>query len=208
MDDTMTTQLSSPQVIEEPLVDTQDGTLRALPHALLAAFLAIEFALISGFWYGMIGLGKIDWSRFSGFLIAPKASDITQYLVGYLASSINGTIFGLAFLYLIRPLIPIPSTRIGNFVSGQIMGVVLSVIALAWWTPANFPQFNPGVFSSNLGVKIIIGTFVWHAVYFLQLTCFSDAFGKHQWKARGISLKSIGLKSRTIPDTHAGEPLG
>jgi hypothetical protein len=156
----------------------------------------------------MVGLGKIDWSRFSGFLIAPKESDITQYLVGYLASSINGTIFGLAFLYLIRPLIPIPSTRIGNLVSGQIMGVVLSVIALAWWTPANFPQFNPGVFSSNLGVKIIIGTFVWHAVYFLQLTCFSDAFGKHQWKARGISLKSIGLKNRTTSETRAGEPLG
>ena len=64
-----------------------------------------------------------------------------------------------------------------------------------WWTPANFPEFHPGVFSSNLGVKIIIGTFVWHAVYFLQLTCFSDAFGKHQWKAKGISLKSIGLRN-------------
>ena len=188
------TQLSTHQVIEEPLVDTQDGTLRALPHALLASFIAIEFALISGFWYGMIGLGKIDWSRFSGFLIAPKAADVTQYLLGYLASSINGTIFGLAFLYLIRPVIPLPSTRIGNFAAGQIMGVVLSVIALAWWTPANFPEFHPGVFSSNLGVKIIIGTFVWHAVYFLQLTFFSDAFGKHQWKAKGISLKNLGFK--------------
>jgi hypothetical protein len=185
----MTAELTSQEVLNEPLIDSQDGTPRALPHAVLAAFIAIEFALISGFWYGMVDLGKIDWSRFSGYLIAPKAADVTQYLIGYLASSINGTIFGLAFLYLIRPLIPVPSTRIGNFIAGQITGVCLSVIALAWWTPANFPDFHPGAFSSNLGAKIIIGTFVWHAVYFLQLTSFSDAFGRHQWKAKGFSLR-------------------
>ena len=102
------TQLSDPLelMVEAPAADTQDGTSHPLPHAVLASFFGIQFALISGFWYGMVGLGKIDWSRFSGFLIAPKAGDTTQYLLGYLACSINGTIFGLAFLYLIRPLIP------------------------------------------------------------------------------------------------------
>lgn len=183
------TALIEPTTATAPAEDSQDGTRHALAHAVLASFVAIEFALISGFWYGMVNLGKIDWSRFSGFLIAPKAGDTTQYLVGYLASSINGTIFGLAFLYLIRPLIPVASSRIGNLVAGQIMGVVLSVIALVWWTPANFPEFHPGAFSANLGAKIIIGTFVWHAVYFLQLTSFIDAFGKHQWKAKPLSLR-------------------
>jgi hypothetical protein len=173
---------------EQRVADSQDGSRHALPHALLASFVAIQFALISGFWYQMIGLGQIDWSRFSGHLIAPHAGDVTSYLLGYLASSINGTIFGLAFLYLIRPLLPIPSTRIGNFVAGQLAGIGLSVIAAGWWTPANFPDFHPGVFSTNLGAKIVIGTFVWHAAYFLQLTSFSDAFGTHQWRARRLGL--------------------
>lgn len=186
-------QLSDPLPVmaKAPAADTQDGTSHPLPHAVLASFIGIQFALISGFWYGMIGLGKIDWSRFSGFLIAPKAGDTTQYLLGYLACSINGTIFGLVFLFLIRPLVPFLPSRLGNFLAGQGMGVVLSVVALAWWTPANFPEFHPGTFSSHLGSKIIIGTFVWHAVYFLQLTSFSDAFGPHQWKARGIGLKAL-----------------
>jgi len=118
-----------------------------------------------------------------------KASDTTQYLLGYLASSINGTIFGLVFLYLIRPLIPLGHNRIGNLFAGQIVGLGLSVVALAWWTPANFPEFHPGAFSHNLGSKIIIGTFVWHAVYFLQLTSFSDVLGRHPWRARAISVR-------------------
>src|SRR3954453_21358015 len=168
--------------------DSQDGSRSPLPHAVLSAFVAIQFALISGFWYGMIGLGKIDWSRFSGFLVAPKASDTTQYLLGYLASSINGTIFGLVFLYLIRPLIPLDANRIGNLIAGQVVGVGLSIIALAWWTPANFPEFHPGTFSHNLGSKIVIGTFLWHAAYFFQLTSFSDIIGRHPWRARAISI--------------------
>ena len=86
--------------------DSQDGSRHPLGHAMLSAFIAIQFALVSGFWYQMVGLGKIDWARFSGYLIAPKAADVTQYLLGYLASSVNGFIFGLVFVYLIRPLIP------------------------------------------------------------------------------------------------------
>jgi len=169
--------------------DSQDGSRQPLGHAMLSAFIAIQFALISGFWYQMIGLGKIDWSRFSGYLIAPKAADVTQYLLGYLASSVNGFIFGLVFVYLIRPLIPLPSNRIANFFAGQAMGVVLSVIALAWWTPANFPAFNPGAFSTNLGYKIVVGTFVWHAAYFLNLTSFLDVLGPHPWQTRRIGLR-------------------
>ncbi|MFH0178766.1 hypothetical protein ACIA6D_43710 [Streptomyces cacaoi] len=151
---------------------------------MLAAFAAIQFALISGFWYRMIGLEKIDWSRFSGFLIAPQADDVTKYLLGYVASSINGLVFGLAYAYLIRPLIPLPSTRFGNFIAGQVIGVGMSVVALLWWTPANFPEFHPGFFSHALGVKIIIGTFVWHSALFLQLTSFLDALGTRPWTVR------------------------
>lgn len=165
-------------------ISTPDGSTSPIGHAMLAAFIAIQFALISGFWYAMIGLDKVDWSRFSGFLIAPEAGDVTRYLLGYAASSINGFIFGLAYAFLIRPLLPLPSTRLGNFIAGQMVGVGMSVVALAWWTPLNFPEFQPGFFSHGLGIKLIIGTFVWHAAYFLQLTSFLDALGNRAWSVR------------------------
>ncbi|MFE7841917.1 hypothetical protein ACFU53_39440 [Streptomyces sp. NPDC057474] len=165
-----------------------DGSTRPVAHAALAAFAAIQFALISGFWYGMIGLDKVDWSRFGGHLIAPEASDVTRYLLGYMASSINGFIFGLAYAFLIRPLLPFSSTRLGNFIAGQLVGVGLSVVALVWWTPGNFPEFHPGFFSHALGWKIIVGTFVWHGAFFLQLTSFLDALGTRPWSVPRVGL--------------------
>ncbi|MEU1517573.1 hypothetical protein ABZ490_36450 [Streptomyces sp. NPDC005811] len=172
---------TSPRSADQTLAVSADGTPRPVAHAMLAAFAASQFALISGFWYGMIGLSKIDWSRFSGHLIAPEASDVTRYLLGYLATSINGFVFGLAYAFLIRPLLPLPSTRLGNFITGQLVGVGMSVVGLLWWTPGNFPDFHPGFFSHGLGMDIIIGTFVWHGAFFLQLTSFLDALGNRPW---------------------------
>ncbi|MER5436226.1 hypothetical protein [Streptomyces sp. NPDC002588] len=165
---------------------TADGSSRPVAHAMLAAFAAIQFALISGFWYRMIGLQKIDWSRFNGFLIAPQAGDVTKYVLGYVACSINGFIFGLAYAYLVRPLLPLPSTRFGNFIAGQAVGVGMSVVALLWFTPMNFPEFHPGFFSQGFGWKLIVGTFVFHGAFFLQLTSFLDALGSRPWSVRLI----------------------
>lgn len=166
------------------LADTADGSPRPVAHAMLAAFAAIQFALISGFWYRMIGLEKIDWSRFNGFLIAPQAGDVTKYVLGYAACSINGFIFGLAYAYLVRPLLPLPSTRFGNFIAGQVVGAGMSVVALLWFTPMNFPELHPGFFSQGFGWKLIVGTFVFHGAYFLQLTSFLDALGSKPWSVR------------------------
>jgi hypothetical protein len=161
--------------------DSQDGSRYPLPHAMLASFISIQFALISGFWFHMIGLVKIDWPRFNGHLIAPAAPDVIQYLLGYLASSVNGFIFGLVFIYLIRPLIPVRAARVNNFLVGQAVGLVLSIVTCVWWIPGNFPEFHVGFFSGNLGSKIIIGTFIWHVAFFINLTSFTDAFGKRPW---------------------------
>jgi hypothetical protein len=177
-------QRASSATAEAALPDSPDGTTRSLPHAMLAAFIAIEFALISGFWYKMIGLQQIDWSRFNGFLIAPQAGDVSKYLLGYLACSVNGFIFGMAYAYLVRPLLPLPTTRFGNFIGAQAFGVGMSVVALLWFTPLNFPAFHPGFFSTGFGWKLIVGTFVFHGAFFLQLTSFLDAFGKKPWSPR------------------------
>ena len=168
----------------EPLMDTADGTTRPVAHAMLAAFAAVQFAAISGFWYRMIGLEKIDWSRFNGFLIAPHATDLQKFLLGYGAVSINGFIFALAYAYLVRPLLPLPSTRFGNFIAGQVVGVGMSVVALLWFTPLNFPEFHPGFFSQGFGWKLMVGTFVYHGAFFLQLTSFLDVLGRKPWSVR------------------------
>jgi hypothetical protein len=175
----------------EALLDSPDGTTRPVAHAMLAAFAAIEFALISGFWYRMLGLQPIDWSRFNGYLIAPQAGDVPRYLLGYLACSVNGFIFGLAYAYLIRPLLPLPVTRFGNFIAAQAVGVGMSVVALLWFTPLNFPDFHPGFFSTGFGWKLIIGTFVFHGAFFLQLSSFLDALGSKPWSPRLLFSKTL-----------------
>lgn len=175
---------------EAALPDTMDGSTRPVAHAMLAAFAAIQFALISGFWYRMIGLEKIDWSRFNGFLIAPQAGDVTKYVLGYVACSINGFIFGLAYAYLVRPLLPLPSTRFANFIAGQVVGVGMSVLALLWFTPMNFPEWHPGFFSQGFGWKLVVGTFVFHGAFFLQLTSFLDALGSKPWSVQPFLRRS------------------
>ncbi len=150
-----------------------------LATAMIASFVAIEVAMITGAWYGMVGLDKIDWARFNGLLLIPEGSDLAQLTFGWFIVSVNGFIFGLIFVYLIRPVLPFPLTPWGNFAAGQLVGAVMSTLALLWWTPGNFPQFDPGFFSNNLGWKVHAGTYLWHAVFFFHLTSFYDPKPAH-----------------------------
>jgi hypothetical protein len=46
---------------------------------------------------------------------------------------------------------------------------LLAVLSALLWVPRNFPEFQPGFFTNNLGWKTVIGIFIWHAVYGLHL---------------------------------------
>lgn len=149
-----------------------------LVAALVAAVVSTHMATVTGYWYRMIGFVNgqgyvtLDWPAFNGFLIMPKASPWEQWVSGFLLHSLTGICFGLIYAYLIHPRLPLPNTMWGNMGKALIWGGILAVISALWWTPANFPEFNPGFLALNLGWKTTVGIFIWHVVYGVHLGAF------------------------------------
>ena len=153
---------------------------RRLAYALLAAFVATHIATVSGYWYKIIGIPTLGWPQFNGILLlvhpcGPKGCGATatqQFWAGTFYHLLTGVCFGLIFVYLIHPLIPIANTFVGNIAKGLIWGGVLATLSALLWVPRDFPEFNPGRFSQNLhpgGWQIVLGIYIWHAVYGLHL---------------------------------------
>ena len=152
-------------------------TKRRLAYALLAAFVATHIATVSGYWYKIIGIPTLGWPQFNGILLlvhpcGPQGCGATatqQFWAGTFYHDLTGICFGLIFVFLIHPLIPIGNTFYGNIVKGLLWGGVLATASALLWVPRNFPEFHPGFFTNNLGWKTVLGIYVWHAVYGLHL---------------------------------------
>lgn len=150
-----------------------------LVAALVAAVVSTHMATVTGYWYQMIGFvadGKnfftLDWPAFNGLLIRPQGSAWEQWVSGFLFHDLTGICFGLIFVYLIHPRLPLKNTMWGNLGKALIWGGFLAVLSALWWVPANFPAFNPGFLSLNLGWRTTVGIFIWHAVYGIHLGAF------------------------------------
>jgi hypothetical protein len=146
---------------------------RRLAYALLAAFVATHIATVSGYWYKIIGIPVLGWPQFNGILLmghtGSSANGNEQFWAGTIYHLLTGICFGLIFVFLIHPLIPIGNTFYGNIVKGLLWGGVLATASALLWVPRNFPEFHPGFFTNNLGWKTVLGIYVWHAVYGLHL---------------------------------------
>jgi hypothetical protein len=151
-----------------------------LAYGLLAAFVATHLATVSGYWYKIIGIPTLGWPQFNGILLlvhpcGPNgcgASATQQFWAGSVYHFLTGICYGLIFVFLIHPLLPIRNTLIGNIGKALIWGIVLATLSALLWVPRNFPEFHPGVFSHNLGWKTVLGIYVWHLVYGLNLGAF------------------------------------
>ena len=148
-------------------------TKRRLAYALLAAFVATHIATVSGYWYKIIGIPVLGWPQFNGILLmghtGSSADGAQQFWAGAVFHLMTGICFGLIYVFLIHPLIPIANTFYGNIAKGLIWGGVLATSSALLWVPRNFPEFHPGFFTNNLGWKTVLGIYVWHAVYGLHL---------------------------------------
>ena len=152
-------------------------TKRRLAFALLAAFVATHMATVSGYWYKIIGIPTLGWPQFNGILLlvhpcGPNGCGATatqQFWAGTFYHDLTGICFGLIFVFLIHPLIPIRNTFYGNITKGLLCGGVLATASALLWVPRNFPEFDPGFFTNNLGWRTVLGIYVWHAVYGLHL---------------------------------------
>lgn len=151
-----------------------------LVAALVAAVVSTHMATVTGYWYQMIGFKNgegfvtLDWPAFNGLLIRPQATlfGAEQFVAGALFHTLTGICFGLIYAFLIHPRLPLPNTMWGNLGKALIWGEFLALVSALWWVPANFPAFNPGFLSLNLGVKTTVGIFIWHAVYGVHLGAF------------------------------------
>jgi hypothetical protein len=147
-----------------------------LAFALLAAFVATHIATVSGYWYKIIGIPVLGWPQFNGILLMGHPGSSTdgaeQFWAGTVYHLLTGICFGLIFVFLIHPLLPIRNTVVGNVVKALIWGLVLATLSALLWVPRNFPEFDPGFFTNNLGWRTVLGIYIWHLVYGLHLGAF------------------------------------
>jgi hypothetical protein len=144
-----------------------------IAFGLLAAFVATHIATVSGVWYRIIGLPDLSWPAFNGILLLThqgvEASGTEQFWAGSVYHFLTGICYGLIFVFLVHPLLPIRNTFAGNIAKALIWAGVLATLSALLWVPRNFPEFDPGVFTNNLGWKTVLGIYIWHAVYGLNL---------------------------------------
>ena len=78
--------------------------------AVVCGFIATHVATITGFWYEIIHLPQVDWNRFNGqYLVGDGgASDFETFVMGWLFHLFTGLVLTIAFVFLIRKLLPLP----------------------------------------------------------------------------------------------------
>ena len=158
-----------------------------LAFALLASVVATHMATVSGYWYKIIGIPVLGWPQFNGILLLGHTGSSTngneQFWAGTVFHYGTGICYGLIFCFLIHPVLKIANTVVGNLTKALLWAGLLGLLSALLWVPRNFPEFNPGWFSQDLvpgGWQVVLGIFIWHAVYGLHLGLFYNPLPKGQ----------------------------
>jgi len=155
-------------------------TRHRLGVAVLAGIVATHIATVTGFWFHGIGLPDLDWPRFNGYLLFRAAlgddpavvlavSDTTRLVLGWIVHMFTGVVFAVGYMIAIHPNLPWRNTTLGNLGKALVWGAVLATLSALWWSPELFPEFQLGFFSNNLGLKGVLGIYLWHAIWALHL---------------------------------------
>jgi len=144
----------------------------------LAGFIAVQMATIVGYYLRGIGLPQVPWPLFNGALFAPagKFGDPASFFVGQSIHMVDGVIFAILFVILVRSKIPLPNTSAGNIGKGVIYSTVMAVISAGFLVPYCYaPKSGYGFFSFSTpdGWKLPASILIFHLVYgyFLGLLC-------------------------------------
>jgi hypothetical protein len=158
-----------------------------LVAGILATLIATHVATITGFWYEIIHLPQVDWNLFNGWYLLPEASEASyfeKFITGWVFHSFTGLTLGLAFVFLLRPYIPLPYTREGNCLAAVGWGVVLALISMFILVPYLDPyNAHPGFMSLDLkladnegnlrpGWQTPLVILIWHTIWGIQLGSF------------------------------------
>ena len=151
-----------------------------LVTALVAGVVATHIATVTGYWYHGINLPDLGWPNFNGILLlGADASPLAQFWAGTVYHMLTGISFALIYAFVVHPRIPFGHSRGANVAKAIAFGLVLATLSAAWWVPQLFNQvfeFDFGWFSQNLGAflgtgawKAILGIYLWHIVWGLNL---------------------------------------
>jgi hypothetical protein len=158
-----------------------------LVAGVIASFIAMHIATITGFWYEIIHLPPVDWNLFNGWYLLPEFSEASyfeKFITGWVFHSFTGLALGLAFVFLIRRYIPTPYTMLGNLQAAVAFGVVLALISMFIIVPYLDPyNAHPGFLSLDLkladnegnlrpGWQSPLVILIWHLVWGIQLGSF------------------------------------
>ncbi len=178
-------------------------------HRLLSAFVAAavstHLATVTGYWFAGIGLTPLDFNLFNGFLLLPNGTTdfyageslTTLFIIGGVFHYMTGISYGLVYAFLIYPLLPFKATVLGNIGKGLIWGMILAVISAGWWVPILHPAFNLGTFTTN-APSILIGIFVWHAWYGINLGALYSPLPVPETSERPVT-ESAGQTAAAAP---------
>ena len=165
---------------------------RRLTYALLASVVATHIATVSGYWYKIIGIPVLGWPQFNGILLLgggrpygpfAASSPTQQFWAGTVFHYGTGICYGLIFAFLIHPLLKIANTFLGNIAKALLWSGVLATLSALLWVPRDFPEFHTGRFTENLrpgGWQVVLGIYIWHAVYGLHLGAFYNPLRREQ----------------------------
>ena len=154
--------------------------------AVVCGFIATHVATITGFWYEIIHLPAVDWNRFNGqYLVGDGgSSDFETFVMGWLFHLFTGLVLTIAFVFLIRKLLPLPYTIWGNLGAACVWGLILALLSMFIITPYIDPyNAHPGFMSLDLkladnegnlrpGWQTPLVILIWHMIYGIQLGSF------------------------------------
>lgn len=136
----------------------------------IAGLIACQLATIIGYYLRGIGLPQVPWPLFNGALFAP-AGDFgspASFFAGQSIHMVDGVLFAILFVVLVRSRIPLPNTNMGNIGKGLIYSTVMAVISAGFLVPYVYaPRSGYGVFSFGTadGWKLPASILIFHAVY-------------------------------------------
>ena len=141
--------------------------------ALLAGFVAVHVGTIIAFWFGGVGLTRLDWPTANGLVYVPDAGPTVQFILGGAAHYLDGIIFALVYAIALAPRLPVRGGGASvNLIKGLLFGVVLGVLALLVMTPLVYAPArgsHAGFFSTGLGWNYMLSVMIFHVIYGLHL---------------------------------------
>jgi hypothetical protein len=136
----------------------------------LAGLIATQLATIVGYYLRGIGLPQVPWPLFNGALFAPAGEfgSPASFFVGQSIHMVDGVLFAILFVVLVRSRIPLPNTNMGNVGKGLVYSMVMALVSAGFLVPYCYaPKSGYGFFSfeSPDTWKLPLSILIFHAVY-------------------------------------------